>query len=497
MCHEVNMLDKRAIFAIHHHANQGCSAARIAELLALDRKTVAKYLADPEPTRKKVTRTSILDPYRAEIGEMLGRDPRASAAVILQRLQSKGFTGKITIVRDYLATVRPIRQRAFIRFESAPGEQCQVDWGHFGAIIYGNTARKLYCLAVTESHSRMLYLEFGHSQSQQALHRGLWNAFTFFGGTPQELVHDNMLTAVIERDGTVVRYNIRFLDFLRRLKITPRACNPASPQEKGKVEKGVIHYIRHNFWPLRTFVDLGDLQRQADGWRDDVANVRVHATTGEQPLARYQKDAMVPLPQGLDPDLRDLAIAKVHSDFSVCFDGNTYSVPPWLVGKQVNIAADQHRVFIAYKERIFATHPRSWHRKQRIEAPHHRQEALKGLRKQWATAEVAAFAALGEDARTYLEATAKANIPLLRDVRKILDLKSRYGVDALLDALRRALLHNAIGSAYIENILRQKAQPTTNHPPIHLENERLNRIHLEQPLLADYDTYILSKKRQS
>jgi hypothetical protein len=58
------------------------------------------------------------------------------------------------------------------------------------------------------------------------------------------------------------------------------------------------------------------------------------------------------------------------------------------------------------------------------------------------------------------------------------------------------LLHNAIGSAYIENILRQNAQPTTNHPPIHLDNERLNRIHLEEPLLADYDTYILSKKRQ-
>lgn len=491
------MLDKRVIFAIHNYANQGYAKAKIAELLCLDRKTVVKYLLNPEQVRKKVIRSSLLDPFRVEIGELLRRDPRASAAVILQRLQAKGFTGKITILRDYLATVRPQQRRAFIRFETAPGEQCQVDWGHFGTIEYDTATRKLYCLTVTEGHSRMLYLEFSHSQSQQALHRGLWNAFTYFGGTPRELVHDNMLTAVIERDGAIVRYNSAFLDFLRQMKTAPRACNLASPQEKGKVEKGVIHYIRNNFWPLRTFTDLADLQRQADIWRDTVANVRVHATTGDKPLSRHQPSAMTPLPASLDLDLRDRATAKVHVDFSVRFDGNSYTVPPWAVGRQVSIAADYQKLTIYYKERAIANHQRSWQRKQRVESPHHRQEALKGNRRQWATAEVSAFASLGEDARTYLEALAKADIPLLKDVRKALSLKDRYGAQPLLDAIKQALAHQGIGANYIENILRQTARPTTNHPPVRLDNERLNRIRLEEPLLAEYDTFIMTRKMRA
>jgi transposase len=119
-----------------------------------------------------------------------------------------------------------------------------------------------------ESHSRMLYLEFTHSQNQETLHRCLLNGFRFFKGTPKKLIHDNMLTAVIEREGRLVRFNDSFLELLRPFKITPLACNPAQPQEKGKVEKGGIHYIRHNFWPLRTFSDLRDVQNQADQWRD-------------------------------------------------------------------------------------------------------------------------------------------------------------------------------------------------------------------------------------
>jgi hypothetical protein len=206
---------------------------------------------------------------------------------------------------------------------------------------------------------------------------------------------------------------------------------------------------------------------------------------------------MTPLPASLDLDLRDRATAKVHVDFSVRFDGNSYTVPPWAVGRQVSIAADYQKLTIYYKERAIANHQRSWQRKQRVESPHHRQEALKGNRRQWATAEVSAFASLGEDARTYLEALAKADIPLLKDVRKALSLKDRYGAQPLLDAIKQALAHQAIGANYIENILRQTARPTTSHPPVRLDNERLNRIRLEEPLLAEYDTFIMTRKMRA
>ena len=108
------------------------------------------------------------------------------------------------------------------------------------------------------------------------------------------------------------------------------------------MEKGAIHYIRHNFWPLRTFRDLTDLQAQANQWRDQVANVRVHTTTGEPPIQRFDSKAMRALP-ALVPDCRDTAQAKVHTDFSIRFDGTTYTVPPWLIGKSLTVKAD-HKV---------------------------------------------------------------------------------------------------------------------------------------------------------
>ena len=364
------MIDQRTIFEIHRLAHAGLSVRKIAKTLGISRQTTSKYLDDPTPRRPLRPRPSQLDPFKDTITRLLELDPKVSAVVLRQRLAEQGFTGGITIVRQYLTSVRPAshQQRPFIRFESAPGVQCQIDWGHFGSIAYGDTQRKLYCLAVIECHSRLLYLEFTHSQRQDTLHRCLLNAFHFFQGTPKELVHDNMLTAVLERQGPLVRFNEHFLTFLRPFQITPIACNVAQPQEKGKVEKGAIHYIRHNFWPLRTFRDLTDLQAQANQWRDQIANVRVHTTTGEPPIQRFAPKAMRPLP-ALLPDCRDTAQAKVHTDFSIRFDGNTYTVPPWLIGKAITVKADHHQVTCYFKDKPVATHFRSWQRKQRIELP--------------------------------------------------------------------------------------------------------------------------------
>ncbi len=487
------MIDKRVVFEIHRLAHEGWSKNRIAGQLALDRATVAKYLDNPNPERKKIIRPSLLDPFREQIREMLGTHPHASAAVIRQRLAEKGYTGGSSILRAYLHDIRPQKRRPFIRFETAPGEQAQIDWGHFGSLTYGNTSRKLSCFAILLGYSRLLYLEFTHSQNQQTLHRCLINAFNFFGGTPKELVTDNMLTAVIERDGPLIRYNEAFLTFLRPLRINPRACNPHQPQEKGKVEKGVIHYVRHNFWPLREFAGLTQLQAQADHWRDTVANVRKHATTGERPIDRAKSEALTPMPELL-PDCRESALAKVHTDFSIHFDGNSYSTPPWAVGKQVFVKADHHTLTVYLKDKIIVTHQRSWERKQRIELPQHRQAAIKGLQRQWQSAEVAAFAALGEDARRYLELIALARLPLRKNVAKLLALKDVYGAVAVMAAVQKALLKNACGAHYIENILLQECSPVTPHAPVRLKEERLNHIRLEEPNLAEFDAFVLKNR---
>jgi len=256
---------------------------------------------------------------------------------------------------------------------------------------------------------------------------------TYHGGAHN---HDNMLTAVIEREGPLVRFNEAFLGFLLPFKIVPIACNVneaflgfllpfkivpiacnvGQPHEKGKVEKGAIHYIRYNFWPLRSFTDLADVQAQADHWRDQVANIRVQSTTGEKPVARFQREAMRPLPDLL-PDCRDTEHCKVYSDFSIRFDGNSYTVPPWAIGKQVVAKADTHTLTMYYKDRPIATHTRSWERRKRIELPSHREAARKEQRTIWRSQEVGAFISLGEEAKTYLEGLSAANQPIKKELK--------------------------------------------------------------------------------
>ena len=487
------MIDRRLVFEIHRLAQEGYKTRRIARTLNLNRESVKRYLDNPHPPRPVIVRTSKLDPFKDQIQIFLEQAPSVSGAVLLQRLKAQGYTGGITILRDHLQEVRPKQKRAYLRFESPPGEQFQIDWGHFGSLIYGKTPRKLYGLAVIEAHSRMLYAEFTHSQKQESLHQGLLNAFHFFQGTPREIVTDNMLTAVLEREGSLIRFNEAFLEFLRPFRITPRACHPYQPQEKGKIEKGGIHYLRHNFWPLRTFTDLPDINRQLRHWLDTQDNDRLHSTTGERPVDRFKAEILQPLPE-FSPDCRETLSLKVHADFAIRFDSNFYSVPPWAIGKTVMAKADSQTITIYHQEKTLATHTRCWEKKQRLELPAHRDAAFKRRPQEWLATEVSAFISLGEEAKTFLEGLAHTGQPIKKNLAKLLALKDRFGTPLFVQALKRAMDHQAYAAHYVENILHQEKSPKQDHPPVLLQRQDLNRIRLEEPLLADYDAYILRRK---
>lgn len=495
------MIDRKTVFEIHRLKDMGHSARQIARELRLGRTTVKQYLEHPEKiVVPKKPKASKLDAYRDQIDSFLKDYPRLQAPVVLQRLRKAGFDGRITIVRTYLHKKRmesgnlPGRQ-AFIRFESAPGKQMQIDWGHFDSLAYGTSKRKLYALVVTESYSRMLYIQFTHSQKQEDLHQGLLNALQFFGGSPEEIVVDNMLTAVTERCGHVIRFNDTFLDFLRVFKIVPVACNVRSPQEKGKVERS-IQYVRQNFWPLRSFSDLMDVQNQVNQWRDAVANVRVHQTTGEKPRERFALVKLRDLPERL-PDCRETEKVLVHKDFAVIFDGNQYTAPPWTVGKHLTLKADHTTVTLYHLQKQITAHYRSWKRKQRIELPSHREQVKKLQHQLWQERDVALLSSLCPEAVDYLAALVEARQPVKKTAVRLLTLKDEYGDAALIHAIKKALSHKAYGADYIQNILHQEKTPQKHHLKVKLKNEDLNNIRLPEPSLADYDAYILNKRRQN
>ncbi|MBI5606285.1 MAG: hypothetical protein HY879_23365 [Deltaproteobacteria bacterium] len=104
------------------------------------------------------------------------------------------------------------------------------------------------------------------------------------------------------------------------------------------------------------------------------------------------------------------------------------------------------------------------------------------------------FYLLGEEAKAFLEGLSLTGQPIKKNLAKLLALKDRYGTALLIQALKRAMVHQAYGAHYVENILHQEKSPKQNHPPVQLKRQDLNRIRLEEPLLAEYDAYILKRK---
>lgn len=491
------MINKRMVFEIHRLKNLGLSIRQIAVTLNLDRGTVSKYLKDPDTTSKtRPGQPSKLDPFRDIIKDAVKLYPKVKAPVVLKLIREKGFEGEITIVREYLRHLRGVRQKqAFIRFESLPGQQMQVDWGHFGSLTYGDSSRKLYALVVIESHSRMLHVSFTHSQKQATLHQGLADAFQYFGGTPKEILVDNMLTAVTERAGSIIRFNESFLDFLRPFAITPVACNIRAPYEKGKVENS-IKYLRNNFWPLRNFTDLEDVNHQVLAWFETTANQRLHQTTGKKPRDLFKKEDLRPLPDTL-PDYRETETLRVHKDFAVRFDANRYTVPPRLVGKQLTLKADCRTVTIYHKEKPVAVHNRSWKKRERFDLPSHSEQVKKLRKRLLMDRQIMVFMSLGQEATDYLEKLTQASQPIKKTVTKLLSLNDDFGTSSMICALRKALDHKLYGAEYIQNILQQEMAPPTVHPPVTLKNKELNEIRLTRPNLAEYDAIALQRRKNN
>lgn len=471
---------------------------KIARQLHIGRRTIAKYLETPAPKPSRRERAHKIEPWKAAIGELLEKDPDANAPVIAQHLKPLGFNGGLTIIKDYLRAVRKnsVARRAYVRVEPSPGERCDVDWGHFGALVYNGATRKLYGFCMVEAHSRKMYLEFTHSQTFETFARCHVHAFQFFGGVSREIWFDNLATAVAEHDGNLVRFNPRFLAFARECGFIPRACHVRAPWEKGKVERA-IGYIRQNFWPLRSFTDLSDLNSQARQWLKEIANQRQHRETGHRPEERFQPESLHPLP-ALLPDYRDTAAALVYKDIRLSFDGNRYCVPPRYVGSRLTVKANSSSVTIYDQHQEVAAYPRSWQRGQTLGAERFEKE----IRTQMAAAERSAaqqrlIAMLGPAAHEYLERLADTDRSLARQVRELFALVREYGPEAVAAAIAHAHAARAFGADYVGNILRQQLQRRDVQPPLQLRDPALNDLVTDPLSLAEYDAFILRSRKDS
>lgn len=288
-------------------SKQGKSIRDIARLLKVSRNTVRRYIrGEGLPRYERKTRPSKLDDYKQYIAERVrAAAPEWIPATVLQReLRALGYTGGVSILKDHLTTLKPVaRPEPLIRFETEPGRQMQAD---FATIRRGKD--RLAVFIATLGWSRATFVEFVTDERMETLLGCHERAFFYFGGVPREVLYDNMRTVVTERDRYgpgLHRYNRTFLDFAHHHGFVPRLCQPYRPRTKGKVER-FIRYLRASFYvplasqlsPEGLTVDRDTANARVGTWLREIANARVHATTGEIPAVRLEqeRERLQPIP---------------------------------------------------------------------------------------------------------------------------------------------------------------------------------------------------------
>jgi transposase len=475
---------------------EGLSQTQIAKRLRCCPRTVKAALAldRPPDETKRAPRGSRLDPYKPKIDALVAKYPELTAVRILEEIRKgpDGYTGRITVLREYLARTRPRRGRVYQEVHYEPGQAMQVDWGHCGQIRIGSTRRNVSVFVAVLCYSRLCYLEFCLSQRKVEFYRALVHALEFFGGSPKQVIFDNLKAAVLNGSGKQACLHGEFLAVCGHFCLEPIACTRRDPESKGMVEAGV-RYIKRNALQGRDeeLTCWEDYGRLAVSWRDEVANVRLHHTTRERPLDRFEQERqrLRPLP-ALAFDTDEVVPAVVSSHARIHFDGNRYSVPPDLKDKTVLVRAHAHQVRVIADGAEVARHARSYDRRQLILHPDHQLQALKMRRRLRAREVEEAFDALGEVARRFHLELNQRPLKTSVHLRRVLHLVHLYGRAEVLAALTKALEYQTCDAAYVETILLQQRRrqelpsPTLVRPR---RPELLDETDLADPDPAAYD----------
>ena len=343
------------------HTEEGQSISAIARRLDLDRKTVRRCLRGTQwqPYQRISLADTLLAPH-AEWLRQRAPEVRYSARIMYQELKAqRRYRGSYETVKRFVAPLRELAGSESLtqtRFETPPGQQSQVDWGEARvAFRHGPVRLRLFVLTLGFSR-RGFYWAYPDEQLNQFL-EAHERAFAHFGGLTAEHLYDRPRTVCYpNREGRVV-WNPTFKAFAEHWGFEPRVCRAYRAQTKGKVESGV-KYVKRNFLPGRRFVDIVDFTEQLAEWNATIADTRVHGTTHEVPLARFERERAHLLPAHRQPSfLSDAKVSRIVArDWLVSFRTNRYSVPFRLIGKPVQVQAREGRVWIYHAGERVADH---------------------------------------------------------------------------------------------------------------------------------------------
>ena len=483
----------RLFFAEHYTMNS------IADTLGVHHDTVQSAINLRGQSRcLRPMRESMLRPYISVIEDRLAETPKLRSTRLIQILRDYGYQGSISLLRLKVAELRPKYKRAFESITYFPAEQAQVDWASFGTIRVGRGERKMSCFVMTLCYSRATYAVFTYDQTLESFLRGHIRAFRYFRGIPRILLYDNLKAAVVDRQGTQVRFNPTLLEMAGHYCFHPRACNVRSGWEKGRVER-TIRYIRDNFLAARQFRDIDDANGQLSAWLDGVCNVRLWPGDRSKTVRAMwdeERERLLPLPEN-DFATEDVGPCRPSKICYVRYDGNDYSVPFQYVGEILTLIAGEHEIRIIDGSRELAHHVRSYSKGERIRNDAHFIGIHEQKPRAASTSRRADLIAQIPQAERLYEMMFDSGITTGLQTTKLFKMLEVYGKDALAVAISEAIARNMARASAVAQILERRDGKRRDPVPLPviLPNHSIAGATTVSPhSLATYDAISASNK---
>jgi transposase len=365
--------------------NQEVPLRQLSRQTGIHRKTLRKIRDNSQPPgyqRIKPVYKSKIGPYLDRIKAIIEADKEVhkkqhhTAKKIWQVLQSEGFTGGYTIVKDAIRDIKKTSKEVFMPLSQRPGE-AQVDFGYALANFNG-TLKKISFFVMSLVHSDAMFVMAFPRECTEAFLEAHVRAFDFFRFVPKRISYDNSRIAITKILTSHKRkHTTEFKRIISHYLFEPHFCNVRRPNEKGIVE-GSVKYSRLNFMvPVPQIKDYDELNRLLrDYCRSDLSRIlRGKRSLTKQELLAEDRIAGIALPDDKF-DYRKTTSTFASSESLVRYDTNDYSVPVSSAHHQVTIKASVSFIEVYRQDKLIAIHRRCWDRERQIFEPMHYLELL-------------------------------------------------------------------------------------------------------------------------
>jgi len=452
------------------HIQKGWPIRRISRELCISRKRIRRLLASNsvlrdttgnDAVKPKKKRTSKLDPYKEFIAGLLDKYSNITGQRIYEHLKQKGFEGEITIVRDYLKSIRQVGSKTPVRMvETDPGQRAAHDWSDYNIpfTLSGKTEQITFFSYIL-GYSRRQYIEVVDDKKQQTLFRELIAAFIYLDGVPREIKSDNQKACVDRWEIGRPVFNSKYLEFATYYRFRPLTITPGRPRENLKIERP-FYYLERSFLNGREFRDRDDLKEQLQRWLTDINDIRIHGTTKKRPIDMYIGEH--PFLQVLPANHFDTSLVThkvVNQESCIYWEGYQYVVPEKYMYElcAIRITEDHMVIYSPTGEQIVTYPLAEKGRKERYVGIHQKGRKKPDLVIADVVNRLEAFA---PEMSEYIEQI-KRHKPNSwgHHLKNLLALKVNYRVEDILVAVRRAQQYKVFKSGTIERFLENNSEP--------------------------------------